>query len=183
MKKILYFLFIVSIHSEPVFFYSDISSLNEKLKPCLIQKKTISLKDKLKKNSSELAEFNSKQSLDQIKCSKEVFKDSNDLENLIELARIRSIQELEYLNRFVYQKEMTPIDKKKSSEFFQAKYELNNLLFAKILFYTLNEKFDQEIYQDELKSIYQSMFSLHRDYLDTISPELKLYIQSKMYKD
>jgi hypothetical protein len=183
VKKIFYFLLILSIDSEPIFFYSDIPSLSEKLKSCQNLKKTISLKEKLKKNSSELAEFNSIHSLNQIKCSKEIFKDSSDLENFIELARIRSIQELEYFNRFVYQKELSPIDKKKSAEFFQAKYELINVLFSKILFFTLNKNFEQEIFQEELKSIYQSIFSLHIDYFETISPELKFYIQSKLYKD
>jgi hypothetical protein len=47
----------------------------------------------------------------------------------------------------------------------------------------LNKNFEQEIFQEELKSIYQSIFSLHIDYFETISPELKFYIQSKLYKD
>lgn len=182
IRFLFFYLFIFGIFSEPIFFQFK-NEKQKKWEECFFKLKETEPKNNPEKNFKEIdliANQNSIKTILQIECAKKI-SDKNEIKTMIENSFSDLQSELEIFNRFIYSYEKTslsPMDRKKSSEFVKAKYDLNSLVLNRVL--EISEKENLNEYKQELKSIYSSVLVLHRDYFQSISKELRQEIFTKL---
>ncbi len=188
MNKLFYFfLFALALFSEPIFFYTSVGSESEKKWKACYKVEVNRVKINIEKISymeiEKISNLNSKKTVQQIICAIQIFKDEDEIRKSIDSELINHMQNLEFFNRLVYSfesKNFSPLDRKKSEDFFKAKQELHTILIAKIQDYTLEKKMDPKILEAELSSLYKSILVLHRDFYSSITPELKQDLLKKI---
>jgi hypothetical protein len=187
MNKLFCLLFCLPIFSEPIFFHTANGSETEKKWNVCYKSDSGRVKINIEKVSytdiEKISNSNAKKTVQQIQCAIQIFKDEDEIRKSIDSELTSNLQNLEFFNRLVYSfesKNFSPLDRKKSEDFFKAKQELHSILIAKIQDYTLEKNLDPKILEAELSSLFKSILVLHRDFYNTITIELKQDLLKKI---
>lgn len=186
-KLFIFFVFCLSVFSEPIFFNIAQGSESEKKWNACYKGDVNRAKINIEKISyleiEKISNSNAKKTVQQIRCAIQIFKDEDEIRKSIDSELTNNMQNLEFFNRLVYSfesKNFSPLDRKKSADFFKAKQELHSILIAKIQDYTIEKNLDPKILEAELSSLYKSILVLHRDFYSSITSELKLELLKKI---